>query len=281
MLRSLLPKSVSDGAENGSFWRSLGAAISIFVAILASLMLLAETPLTQAWIVGLLGLTVLLPHALWLAAVLHYDGWTPRPWPLVMLAVAWGSLISSTAAIFLETVSAPIANRLGVSDLNTMIMAPLWEEVTKGAFIVLLFVCAQRQLRGAWNGLVYGVLVGTGFGFTEDLVNLMSSLDEIADLVGDYLIRDVFMAHVHPMFTGATGLAAGIAVRQGLPAAKALRWIFYGFLIAVTLHAIFDSAAVVVPFAALILGPIYAAICVIALRQLRRRENVIAQGGSA
>ncbi len=140
MLRSLLPKSVSDGAENGSFWRSLGAAISIFVAILASLMLLAETPLTQAWIVGLLGLTVLLPHALWLAAVLHYDGWTPRPWPLVMLAVAWGSLISSTAAIFLETVSAPIANRLGVSDLNTMIMAPLWEEVTKGAFIVLLFV---------------------------------------------------------------------------------------------------------------------------------------------
>lgn len=281
MSRSLQPKAVVDRAKDGSIKGPLVAAIGIFVATLVPVMLLAGTPLTQAWIVALLGLAVLLPHALWLAVVLHYDSWTPRPWLFMMLAVAWGSLISSTAAILLETVSDSIANRLGVPELNTMIIAPFWEEVAKGAFIVLLYVFAQRQLRGPWDGLVYGVLVGAGFGFAEDLVNLMSSLDGIADLVGAYLVRDVFMAHLHPMFTGATGLAAGMAARRGLPATRALLWILYGFLIALTLHAIFDSATVVVPFATLILGPIYAAICVIALHQLRRRESVIAEGGPA
>jgi uncharacterized membrane protein HdeD (DUF308 family) len=54
MSRSLQPKSVADRANNGSFWGTLAAAISIFVATLVPLMLLAETPLTQAWIVGLL-----------------------------------------------------------------------------------------------------------------------------------------------------------------------------------------------------------------------------------
>ncbi|MCP9232998.1 hypothetical protein NMG46_22575 [Mesorhizobium sp. LMG 17147] len=98
------PKTLADRANNAAFWGTLAAAISIFIATLAPLMLLAETPLTQAWIVGLLGLIVLLPHALRLAVLLHYDGWTPRPWPLVMLAVAWGRLISSTAAIFLDLV---------------------------------------------------------------------------------------------------------------------------------------------------------------------------------
>lgn len=158
----------------------------------------------------------------------------------------------------------------------------LWEEVTKGAFIVLLYIFAQRQIRGAWNGLFYGALVGTGFGITEDLVDLISNLDDFADLASAYMVREVFMAHLHPMFTASTGLAAGIAAQQGVSVARGLRWILYGFLVALTLHAIFDSATVFVTFATLILGPLYAVIAVIALRHLRRRrEKAIAQGESA
>jgi len=173
MSRSFRPTTVTDRANKGSFWRPLVAAIGILVATLLPIMLFAGTPFTQTWMVGLLGLAVLLPHALWLAVVLYFDGWTLRPWRLVILAIAWGSLVSSTAAILLETASGVIADRLGVPNLDAMIIAPLWEEVTKGAFIVLLYIFAQRQIRGAWNGLFYGALVGTGFGITEDLVDLI------------------------------------------------------------------------------------------------------------
>ena len=105
-------------------------------------------------------------------------------------------------------------------NLDAMIIAPFWEEVTKGAFIVLLYIFAQKQICGAWNGLFYGVVVGTGFGVTEDLVDLISNLDDFADLASAYMVREVFMAHLHPMFTASTGLAAGIAAHQGVAVAR-------------------------------------------------------------
>src|SRR5690606_16661900 len=141
--RSFQPTTVPERANKGLFWRALAAVVGVFVATLLPIMLSTGTPFTQTWMVGLLGLAVLLPHALWLAVVLHFDGWTPRPWRLVMLAIAWGSLVSSTAAILLETASGTMVDRLGMPNLDAMIIAPFWEEVTKGAFIVLLYIFAQ------------------------------------------------------------------------------------------------------------------------------------------
>ncbi|RUX19160.1 PrsW family intramembrane metalloprotease [Mesorhizobium sp. M2A.F.Ca.ET.042.01.1.1] len=84
---------------------------------------------------------------------------------------------------------------------------------------------AKRQIRGPWNGLVYGVLVGSGFGFTKDLVNLISSVDDITDLVSAYLAGAVFMAHLHPMLTALTGLAPLFdAASQIVPAKPPLQW---------------------------------------------------------
>lgn len=276
MLKSVQPKSIIDRFKSGSFFNGFIAALIIFFSTLLLVMLFGNTPITRLWIVGLLGLAALLPHLLWFIIVLFFSGRTLRlPWPLVISALAWGSLISSTTAIFLETVSGTIINQFNVPYLGTMIVAPFWEEFVKGLFIALLYFFAHRHLRNPWNGLVYGVLVGAGFGFTEDLVNLLGNLDNIADMVSAYLIREIFMAHLHSMFTGVTGLAAGIAARQGLPPTQAFRWIIYGFLIAFTMHAIFDSATVIAEGATLILGPIYAGVYVIMLRQLHRREKVI------
>lgn len=276
----------ADFVGGASFWRGVAAVAGVLVATLLVEMLLQEVPLRQGWIFALFGLTVLVPYAVWLIVLLRYDLWTPRPWSLVVSALASGSLLSFIAAIALEEVFDTISESLGTPDLDTMIIAPFWEEFTKGLFIVLLYVLARRHLRGPWDGLVYGALVGTGFGFAEDVAYLNSSLSGggFSDLVTTYLLREVFTTHAHPMFTAATGLAAGMAARQGLSSARALSWILRGFLIAFFLHAIFDSATVLVPYAGLVVpllfGPVYGAVFVIALRRLRQREDAILQGAT-
>ncbi|MDZ5698552.1 PrsW family intramembrane metalloprotease [Chelativorans sp. M5D2P16] len=252
------------------------AAAGIFVATVLLVMLLQEAPLKQTWIYALCGLTILVPYGVWLTVLLHYDPSPPRPQDLMVSALAWGSLVSFAAAIVLEDVFVAIDASLGVPNLDTMVVAPLWEEFTKGLFIVLLYAYARRRLRGPWDGLVYGALVGTGFGFAEDIAYLNSSLsdDGFGGLVATYVVREIFTAHAHPMFTAATGLAAGMAARQRLSPGRALRWIFRGFLIAFILHAIFDSATVLASYAVFFIAPAYGALFVIALRWLHRREIV-------
>ncbi|UUP16533.1 PrsW family intramembrane metalloprotease [Nitratireductor thuwali] len=252
------------------------ATAGIFVATVLLVMLFQEAPLKQTWIYALCGLTVLVPYGIWITVLLHYDVSPPRPQGLLVSALAWGSLLSFVAAVVFEDVFDAIDALLGLPGLDTMVVAPFWEEFSKGLFIVLLYVCAQRHLRGPWDGLVYGALVGTGFGFAEDIAYLNNSLSDngFSSLVATYVVREIFTAHAHPLFTAATGLAAGMAARQRLSPGKALWWIFWGFLLAFILHAIFDSATLLAPFTLIFIAPAYGVLFVIALRRLQRREII-------
>lgn len=264
-------------AGGSSYWRMAIAVAGIFVATVLLAMLLQEAPLGQWWVFALIGLSVLLPYGAWLAVVLHYDPSPPPPQRFALYALAWGSLLAFSVAIIFEEIFDVVDAILGVSDLDTMLVAPFWEELAKGFFIVLVYARARGYLRGPWDGLVYGVLVGTGFGFAEDIEYLNSSLSEdgFSDLVGTYLFREILTTHAHPMFTAVTGFAAGMAVRRDLSGGRALQWIFAGFVVAFLLHAIFDSATVLAPLAVVLIAPVYGVVFVIALRRLRWRELAI------
>lgn len=260
----------------GSYRQLIAGLFCIFITTVLLAMLLQETPLKQGWIPTLIALTVLLPYGMWLAILHYYNRGALPSQRMVLLALVWGSLLAFPAAIVLEQIFDAIDELLSVSVFDTAIIAPFWEEITKGLFIVLLYTRAPQLLRGPWDGLAYGMLVGAGFGFAEDIEYLNSSLSSngFLDFVTTYVFREILTAHAHPMFTAATGLAAGMAARQKLPLGRAFWWIFFGFLTAFALHAIFDSATVFVPLAAFAIALAYGVIFVLVLRHLSHREEV-------
>ena len=55
------------------------------------------------------------------------------------------------------------------------VVAPVTEEVTKGAFLLLLLWWRRHELDGVLDGIVYAGMVGIGFAFTENILYLAAA----------------------------------------------------------------------------------------------------------
>ncbi|WMT91965.1 PrsW family intramembrane metalloprotease [Pelagibacterium sp. H642] len=253
-------------------------AITIFV-----MMVLGGAGFSQLNLYVVIGLTILVPYLLWMRLLVRFDPWTPRARKLVFLAILWGCIPAVLASVFMEAELDGVVTELGEASLGLMVVAPFSEELAKGLFVVLCYIFGRRHLRGPWDGLFMGALVGAGFGFAEDIGYLASAFSDggVISLIVNYVLREVFTAHAHLVFTACTGLAAGLAARHGLPMGHGLGWIGLGFLAAFALHAVWDTSTAVLPsgdtaimlFEPIIQGSVYAAIAIAGLRVLRRRED--------
>nr|WP_257911002.1 PrsW family intramembrane metalloprotease [Janibacter limosus] len=53
--------------------------------------------------------------------------------------------------------------------LTAVISAPLVEETTKGAFLLVMWLLMRREFNGLTDGIVYAGIVAAGFAFTENI----------------------------------------------------------------------------------------------------------------
>ena len=119
------------------------------------------------------------------------------------------------------------------------------EGFVKGLAVLGLFVFHRKQFDGVLDGLVYGVLVGFGFSMTEDFLYYVSALSEggLAGLLPVMVLRGIFFALNHSVYTGLLGIGCGLASSVSRSRFKRVMWPVLGFVAAVICHSLHNFGA--------------------------------------
>ena len=226
-----------------------------FTVVVAVLVLLGA--LAMALVVALSGAPGTLALAALLAALpvgplvgcfMWLDRYEPEPRSLLVAGLLWGAFVATAGALVFQG----IGMAGGASDVDTLsVVAPVTEEVTKGAFLVLLLWWRRHELDGVLDGIVYAGMVGIGFAFTENILYLAAAYDGTDGLgpggtealTGVFVVRCLLSPFAHPFFTAFTGIGVGLAIagRQGWVRVVAP---FAGLAVAALLHSAWNSSTV-------------------------------------
>ena len=169
------------------------------------------------------------------------DRYEPEPTRYRIAALGWGAVVAVGIGLSLEA----LAMAAGASvQAVTVIWAPICEELGKGLFPLLILLLRRNQLHGVLDGIVYALLVGIGFAFTEDIIYYLQSLSQggPGGLAATFVLRGVLSPFAHPLFTSATGVGIGVAVMSRSRAVRLLAPLL-GYLVAVLLHGIWNGSA--------------------------------------
>ena len=258
------------------------ALVMLVGAVVLALVLLASGA-PSAIAVG--AVFAALPVGPLVAVFLWLDRYEPEPRGLILMALGWGALVATAAALVLQLVDQYAFAR--PESLSVAVVAPVTEEAVKGLFVVLLVVARRRVVDGVLDGIVYAGMVGVGFAFTENILYLAAAYmggegvgpGGIAAATGTFVVRGLFSPFAHPLFTAAVGVGVGYAVvtRSGFwrVAAPVL-----GYGVAVLAHALwnaaafFDGGSLFVLTYLFLMVPAFLVVAVLAV-WARRREGIM------
>ncbi len=199
-----------------------------------------------------------LPLVLYTLILWWFDRYEREPWPLLIAAFVWGFIPAALLSIVMGLLlNIPLAWLLGSDGLaysvaSTGFAAPLVEEATKAAGLGALWYFLRGELDSLFDGLLYGAVIGFGFGAVENILYLASSQD-VSSLLVLAGVRSVLFGLNHAMYTGLMGLAVGAAAlvraRWARPFLLAL-----GFGAAVLAHAGHNTGLTLIEVSPLGLG---------------------------
>lgn len=198
-------------------------------------------------------LLALIPLTVVLLTVLWIDRLEPEPRTAKIFAFLWGGAVSVFVALQINNAFALAhAKAHGVVKaeiFTATVVAPISEEIIKGAGLLLIFFLRPRWIDGPVDGVVYGMLIGGGFAFTENIMYFTNAavteaaMPHAAGLVGEvFFLRGVLSPFMHALMTLLCGLAVGLVAR-GKDRPKVL-WAFpVGLLAAIGFHMLWNRSA--------------------------------------
>jgi RsiW-degrading membrane proteinase PrsW (M82 family) len=224
-----------------------------FTVVVGILVLLGG--LAMALVVGLSGAPGSLALAALLAAVpvgplvgcfMWLDRYEPEPRSLLVAGLLWGAFVATAAALVFQGIG--LAG--GASERDSLaVVAPVTEEATKGAFLLLLLWWRRHELDGVLDGIVYAGMVGIGFAFTENILYLAAAYDGTdglgpggtTALTGTFILRCLISPFAHPFFTAFVGIGVGLAIASRRTWVRVLAPLA-GFAAAAFLHGLWNSS---------------------------------------
>ena len=183
------------------------------------------------------------------ACYLWLDRYEPEPRRLLAAGLLWGGFVATAAALILEGIGGIF---VGLdSDASLAIVAPVSEEATKGAFLLLLLWWRRAELDGVLDGIVYAGMIGIGFAFVENILYLAAAYNGTdgngpggtSALTATFVVRCLFSPFAHPFFTSFIGIGVGIAVASRSRGVRFLAPLL-GYVAAVAAHAIWNGATI-------------------------------------
>ncbi|UWF78632.1 PrsW family intramembrane metalloprotease [Microbacterium sp. EF45047] len=255
--------------RTASIW--LFGVLGFLLLLLIAYFVLALGP--GASVVGLI--LAIIPLAIVLLGIRLIDRWEPEPRSLIVFAVAWGAVASVGLTLLIDLALA-VGVGMRSEFFSAVIQAPVVEEITKGAGLLIIYLIGRRAFDGPVDGIVYGALVGAGFAFTENVQYFAVSLIEggVVQLTITFVLRALMSPFAHAMFTALTGFAIGLAARRGANGGGVLGAAAVGAVGAMALHAFWNGSSLLGDFFALYLTaqvPLFVGF-ILAIIALRREE---------
>lgn len=195
--------------------------------------------------------------ALWSAAPLvlysvfvEKATWGVKDWKnLTIFAIVWGAIPAFSFMALVPLVALSPASEELFDPSNQMmlvcVVVPLAEETLKTLAILSMLVFCKKKALTVADGLIYGSLVGLGFGMVEDFWYYVSSLQAggISLATETMFARGLLSAFNHSVYSGTAGAILGIAFQSPRPA----KWIWASMSLALPsiLHAVYNFTAII------------------------------------
>lgn len=197
--------------------------------------------------VALTILAAVAPAVLYSLLIWWLDRYEKEPWGLLAATFIWGAIPAVCLALVGEFIlEAPISGVFGEAAgqvIGGSVVAPVVEEVVKGCAVLLMFLIFRREFDGLLDGIVYGALVGFGFGMTEDVFYFLGGFLEggAANWLLVVFLRTVIFGLNHGLFTSITGIGFGYA---SIATSAWKRWLAPPVALggAIVLHAVHNAS---------------------------------------
>jgi RsiW-degrading membrane proteinase PrsW (M82 family) len=148
-------------------------------------------------------------------AVYLLDLYEREPLSLVFGALVWGAVAATVLSALANQGWGLVVARVGGPEFaarwTAALTAPLVEEITKAAGVVLIYLIARREMDDVMDGFVYGAMVGLGFAVVEDVFYFVAIFGGTpGGVLAGFYVRVVSSGlYGHVLYTGLSGM--GIA----------------------------------------------------------------------
>lgn len=192
----------------------------------------------------------ILPTLVIVALIWWSDRYEREPWWLLLVTFLWGAapaiLLSVAAELLLEHPLLPYVPGLSSDLLRVGLIAPVVEEIAKGLALFGLYLFFPFEMDDVLDGIVYGALIGAGFGMTENFLYFLNALLQEAPggIWGLALLRSVIFGANHAYYTAILGAAVAVGVGMGR---GRRRWpvVWLGLAGAIGVHALHNVSTTV------------------------------------
>ena len=174
------------------------------------------------------------------------------------VTLGWGAAIATVLAYNINDWA---AGHLAVSGADPasgarvgVFVAPFVEEACKASVIFLIAIFARHRITSKVSAIVLAGLSAAGFAFTENIlyyarvIVFASTTIEAGDadqaLASIVMLRGVYTAFGHPLFTMMTGIGIAVALRTHSKVVRVLAPLA-GYCAAAFLHMLFNSQVTV------------------------------------
>lgn len=220
MLAEIRPETRYDRTAAMVTCGVLSLLFGVFSVLCIGLQLLGSFAMSPGWAIASMFFALVLgiPH---IVVVLWLDRNEPEPWWLLLLAWGWGAVMATGLSVVVNEFFGGFAMLLFEDpvlsgQLTASISAPIIEEITKGAALVMIYLFFRSHFDNVLDGIVYGAMVGMGFAMVENYIYYMGPILEGAEgkqiLWGSTILLRGIITGVgtHWCFTAITGAGFGL-----------------------------------------------------------------------
>jgi RsiW-degrading membrane proteinase PrsW (M82 family) len=147
--------------------------------------------------------TLTMPAIAWLSFGYAFDPYEPEPRGFLVMALLWG-MLSTFPSLFLNS-----ANAIWMDEeLVSLFSAPIVEETFKCLGFVLIF----SQIRDETDGVLYGILFGSGFALIENFLYSIGVIVQAGGIGFFFLagFRSFFNMAIHIVGPAIVGFSIGM-----------------------------------------------------------------------
>lgn len=214
------------------------------------------------WLLALIisVLAAVIPTMVYVFIFYWADRYEREPRFLLTIAFLWGAVPAIIASLFSQILlGIPLGDPYdGLAASLTMgaVIAPITEELFKGAALYIIYRWQRHEFDGVLDGLLYGALIGFGFAMTENFFYFVGAYGDggFESLTFVVILRAIVFGLNHAFYTGLIGIGFGLARTTRNPTMRRV-WPILGLVAGMLAHSIHNLSVgltVVFPFSFLV-----------------------------